>query len=229
MSVGGIGPAVRALRYWERRQEVMSNNLANVDTTGFKRERVFARLLADGGPEAVAQDDFTAGALSETGRPLDIGMEGDGFLVVQTPDGVRYQRGGSLHLDDTGALVNEEGDAVLGDSGPIVLPPGKVAVDTDGTVGVDGAAVGHLRVERPSVSPRRASNGLWMPQGPGKRVPRDEIRVRQGHLEESNVDPVSSMVDMIEIQRAYGAVMRSVQTSDAVMHTVTSEIGRVSG
>jgi len=230
VSVRGIGPSVRALDYWEKRQEVVSNNLANVGTAGFKGERVFARLLADGGPQAMAQDDFRPGTLSETGRPLDIGMEGDGFLVVRTPQGDRYQRGGSLQLDDRGTLVTEAGNPVLGDDGlPITLPQGKVVVSDNGTISVDGAPVGQLKVERPSTPPLRQGDGLWIPQGPGKDVPTDQIHVRQGNLEESNVDPVSAMVDMIEIQRAYGAVQKSIQTSDAVMQIVTGEIGRVNG
>lgn len=229
MNTGGIGPSVRALQYWERRQEVMSNNLANASTPGFKGERVFARLMADGGPRAEARDDFTPGSLAETGRDLDVAMQTDGFLVVRTDQGERYQRGGSFRLDDAGTLVTQAGWPVLGDGGPIVVPPGQVLVGTDGTIQVDGAAVGRLRVERPTAAPLRGENGLWVPRARGEDVPADQVRVRQGYLEESNVDPVSALVEMIEIQRAYGAIQRSVQASDAVMQTITTDIGRVSG
>jgi flagellar basal body rod protein FlgG len=228
---GGIGidPSVRALKYWERRQEVMANNLANVSTPGFKGERVFARLMEDGGPAAVARDDLRGGSVSETGRPLDIAMEGDGFLVVKTDQGERYLRGGSFTLDPTGQIVTEDGYTVLGEGGPIILPPGEVRVERDGNILVDGATMGRLRVERPGASPVREGANRWVPDGEGETVERAEVKIRQGHLENSNVDPVSALVEMIEIQRAYSAIQRSVQTADGVMQTITTEIGRVGG
>jgi flagellar basal body rod protein FlgG len=225
-----VGPAAQALRYWERRQEVVSNNLANVSTPGFKGQRVFARLLASGGgPVAQIGDDFTAGAVSSTGRTLDLALESEGFLVVRTDAGERYVRGGSLHLDEAGTLVTEQGHEVMSDGGPMVLPPGEVVVDTDGAVLVDGTRVGRLRVERASKAPVREGERLWAPQAPGEDVPREEIRIEQGHLEDSNVDPVSALVEMIEIQRAYGAVQRSIQETDGALRTITTEISRVGG
>lgn len=227
MKAGGIDPAVHALRYWERRQEAAAHNLANVSTPGFKAERVFARLLENGAPALAAATDFTPGAVAETGRPLDVALQGDGFLVVETPIGERYVRGGSFSLDVSGTLVTPEGHAVLGDSGPLVLPPGPVEVERDGTVLVNGTAVGRLRVELPGGTPTRAGAAMWVPDGDGTTVPQEEVRVKQGYLEESNVDPVSALVEMIEIQRAYGAIQRSVQVADEVMQTITTDIGRV--
>lgn len=229
MTPEGIGPAVRALRYWERRQEVMANNLANVSTPGFKAERVFAQLLEDGGPLAQTADDLSAGTMSETGRPLDVAMESDGFLVVRTPNGERYMRGGSLRLDESGMLVTEQGHAVLGDNGPIVLPRGPVVVEKEGHIEVNGVRVGRFRVVRPTEVPVREGANLWVPQSDTGDVPEEEVRLRQGHLEESNVDPVSAMVEMIEIQRVYTALQRTIQTHDGVMHTITSEVGRIDG
>lgn len=229
MKAGGIDPSVRALKYWERRQQVMANNLANVSTPGFKGERIFARLLEDGGPVAVARDDFRGGPVSETGRPLDVALEGDGFLVVKTDQGERYMRGGSFSLDPTGQLVTEEGWPVMGEGGSIVVPPGEVRFETNGSIKVDGAEVGRLRVERPGSSPVREGSSRWTAEEDGESVSSSDFRIRQGHLEESNVDPVSALVEMIEIQRAYGAIQRTLQASDGVMQTITSDIGRVSG
>jgi flagellar basal body rod protein FlgG len=225
---GRIGPGAQALKYWERRQEVVSNNLANVSTPGFKGQRVFARLLTQGAaPVAQIGDDFRSGSVSKTGRKLDLALESDGFLVVRTGQGERYVRGGSLHLDEAGTLVTEEGHEVMSDGGPMVLPPGEVVVHADGMVLVDGTQVGRLRVERPAKTPVREGERMWVPQGGGEEVPREEVRIEQGHLEESNIDPVSALVEMIEIQRAYGAVQRSIQENDAAMHTITTDIGRV--
>ncbi|HSW31132.1 MAG TPA: flagellar hook-basal body protein [Longimicrobiales bacterium] len=228
MSAEGIGASVRALRYWERRQEVVANNLANVSTPGFKGERVFARLL-DGGPEAASATDPTRGALSRTGRPLDLALEGDGFLVVRTDLGERYLRGGSFTVDAGGTVVTSEGHPLLGENGPLTLPPGEIVVERDGTLLVDGAVIGRLRVEEASAPPLREGANLWEPQGAGLAVAPGDVRMRSGHLEESNVDPVRALVEMIEVQRAYGAVHRSVLAADDVMQTITSEIGRVGG
>lgn len=229
MSPEGIGPSVRALRYWERRQEVVANNLANASTAGFKGERVFARLMAGGGPQALSATDPTAGPVTETGRPLDIALDGDGFLVVSTGAGERYVRGGSFSVDGRGIVVTSEGHPVLGETGPLTLPPGPVVVSPSGRILVEGSEVGRLRVERAGAAPLREGANLWIPQGAGTRMPPDEVRMRPGYLEESNVDPVRALVEMIEIQRAYGAVHRSVLAADDVLQTITSEIGRVNG
>ena len=117
----GMTSSAHALRYWERRQEVVSNNLANVSTDGFKAERAFASLMDGALPEIDTQTDMRAGTLRPTGSPLDLAMGGDGFLVVSTPDGERLSRGGALRLDDEHRLVTAQGYPVLGDQGPIVL------------------------------------------------------------------------------------------------------------
>lgn len=229
MTPQGIGPSVHALRYWERRQEVMAHNLANASTAGFRGDRVFARLMDGGGPEAVAATDTRAGTVTPTGRPLDVAVDGEAFMVVSTGAGERYVRGGSFSLDARGLLVTGEGHPVLGEAGPLTLPPGEVVIHPAGDVTVDGAVVGRLRLERPGAPPAREGANLWVPQGPPAHRPGEEIRIRPGHLEESNVDPVSALVEMIEIQRAYGAVHRSLQAADEVMQTITSDLGRVGG
>lgn len=229
MTPQGIGPSVHALRYWERRQEVVANNLANASTAGFRGDRVFARLMEGGGPVAVAATDTRAGTVTPTGRPLDVALDGGAFLVVSTGAGDRYVRGGSFTLDPRGLLVTGEGHPVLSETGPLTLPPGQVVIHPAGEVTVDGAPVGRLRVERASAPPVREGANTWVPQGPPAQQPGEDVRIRSGHLEESNVDPVSALVEMIEIQRAYGAVHRSLQAADEVMQTITSELGRVGG
>lgn len=226
---GPLRIGARALRYWEARQANVSNNLANATTPGFKAERVFARLLDDATVAADGATDLSAGTLARTDRPLDVAITGDGFLVVDTAQGHRWRRGGSLSLDPTGTLVDGAGHPVLGESGAIVLPPGSVEITDAGVIRVDGQEIDRLRLVRtddPS-SLQRAGANLWMSDAPPSPVPADQVSVRQGHLEESNVDPVGAMVEMIEIQRAYQAVQRSMQTHDGVMETITTQIGRV--
>ncbi|MEQ8329975.1 MAG: flagellar hook-basal body protein [Longimicrobiales bacterium] len=226
---GPLRAGAEALRYWEARQATLSNNLANVSTPGFKGERVFARLLDDASLVAEGSPDLTAGGLSQTERPLDVALAGDGFLVVETERGERWIRGGSFSLDAAGLMVDSAGNPVLGESGPIVLPPGPVEIAPDGVIRVGGADVDRFRLERtgdPGALVREGANH-WMPAADATPVALEQALVQQGHLEDSNVDPVGAMVEMIEIQRAYQAVQRTMQTADGVMETITTQIGRV--
>lgn len=227
MKPGGVGAS--ALRYWEARQAAAAHNLANVSTPGFKGERVFARALADANVEVASVADFTDGAVTATGRPLDIAIVGDGFLVVDTPAGERWTRGGSLATNAEGQLIDMAGRPVQGMGGSIVLPPGPIEISQRGEITVNGSLVGQLRIERAvdQSELRREGAGLWVPPIDGEPVPDTEVQVRQGHVEGSNVDPVSALVEMIEIQRAYSAVQRSMLTNDGVMEAITSQIGRV--
>lgn len=222
--------AGQAFRYWERKQEVVSHNLANASTPGFKGDRVFARLLdGAGGVEPQSRTDFSIGALSRTDRPLDLALDGDGFMVVETPAGERLVRGGSFQLDVSRTVVDAEGNPLLGDSGPIVLPEGEFEFTSRGTVKVDGVTVARLRIMEPGEGATLEREGSLRFRVNGPTSPREEgdVRVRQGHLEESNVDPVGSMVEMIEIQRAYSAVQRSVLVLDGVMDRISNDIGKV--
>ncbi|MBV9881224.1 MAG: flagellar hook-basal body protein [Gemmatirosa sp.] len=224
----GLTSAASALHYWERRQEVASNNLANVSTDGFKGERVFATMLGRSTPVAQAATDMTAGTMRPTGAPLDLALKGDGFLVVDTPNGERFTRGGSLQLDARRRLVDASGHPLLGAKGPITLPEGTVAIDASGAVKVDGKPVDRLRVERSGAGAELAHEGgtLFVPDAARRPVAPSEGVVRQGFIEESNVNTVGSMVDMIAVQRAYASVQKAVTTIDAVRGTAVTEIGK---
>lgn len=222
--------AARALGYWERRQQVMANNLANTETPGFKGERVFAQLLADRSVVAGEQTDLSAGPVHKTGRPLDVMVGGGDFLVVRTTAGERLRQGGSLSLDSTGTLVDEQGRPVLGKDGPIVLPPGTVNIDGDGVITVDGHEMGELRVERPS-SPANLTHeagAVFADSGTSTTVPPGQRQIRQGALEDSNVNSLDALVDMLNIQRNYASVLKGVNVMDDVLDTVANRLGRVS-
>lgn len=232
----GMASAAAALRYWERRQEVAANNIANVSTGGFKGERVFARLVENGLPAPDTATDFTPGALTTTGNPLDVGIEGPGFFVAQTANGERLTRGGTLRIDEQGFLVDSAGNALLGDRGLVRVTsrgntaPTKLEITRDGLVRADGADVSRLRLETvaPGTPLAREGNGLFIPPASAARTRLgDETRiVRQGELEDSNVTPVGEMVDMISIQRAYTAVQKALGTLDAARGIATTELGR---
>lgn len=221
--------AADALRYWELRQQVVSNNLANAETPGFKGERVFAQLL-DGVLSAGARTDMTAGALKPTHGPLDLALEKDGFFVVSTANGERLTRGGALRLDAESRITDAAGNIVLGEAGAIVVPQGAaLAIDLDGTVRADGKVLDRLRVERVA-SPDDLTHeqaGLFRATGTTGAVPAGERGVRQGFIEESNISTLDSMVEMITIQRSFAAVQGSLRTLDSVLDTIANQIGRV--
>lgn len=233
MGPGPLREAANALRYWELRQNVATNNLANAETPGFKGERAFARLIGNGdSPVIGALTDLTEGALNPTGNPLDVALVGGTrFFVVETSAGERLIRGGALSLDDNGRLVDAGGRPLLKEEGgAIVVPPGTtVTIGQDGTVTAGGVALGRLRVESvpgPEWLQHEAA-GLFL-AADGREAVRGEDRgVRQGTLEESNVSTLESMVDLINIQRTYSAVQGGIRTLDGVLDTIVNRIGRV--
>lgn len=224
----GLTNAAAALRFWERRQEVLANNLANVSTDTFKAERTFARLSPEGVPVIDRATDRRDGTMRVTGAPLDVAIEGDGFLVVDTPAGERLSRGGALRLDDASRLTDAQGHPLLGEQGTIVLPPGDVHVAVDGTVSVAGRAIDRLRMETvPAGAPLQHEGGtLVVPPATRAGVAPAERRLRQGVIEESNVNPLGAMVDMITTQRSYAALQRVVTTIDGVHGTIANDLGK---
>ena len=224
----GLTAAAGALRFYERKSEITAHNLANATTDGFKAERAFAELLGQATPVARARTDMAGGTLRPTGNALDVALEGDGFLVVSTPQGERFSRGGSLRLDATNRLVDAQGRPVLGEQGEITLPKGsRIDLTADGTLGVDGKPVARLRLERAGTTQLvREAAGLFVPDAARAPAPAGTVRVRQGSLEESNVNPIGALVEMITAQRAYAAVQKSITTMDAVRGTAVTDLGR---
>lgn len=234
----GLDNAAAALRYLEQRQEIVANNLANVSTSGFKGERAFARLLdASGSPTLDSATDLRSGPITTTGSPLDLAIGQDSFFVVQSPAGVRLSRGGALQINDQHQLVDQSGSVLLGEgdpkggtAGPVVIPPGtsSIKVDATGAVTADGKQVARLRVERPAPGTRlqHDANGLFLEPAAVENVPPVDRSVRQGALEESNVNSISSLVDMISVQRAYSSVQKVLTTIDSARGIATTELGK---
>jgi len=236
----GLTSAVNAMRYYERRQEVVANNLANVSTDGFKAERVFAQLMQDANgavmPVAAARTDLRAGTLRETGAPLDLAIEKDGFFVVGTASGERLTRGGNFGIDAGHRLVDAAGNPVLGAKGPIVLSPdqtseatrGALTVSADGTLRVGEQVIDTLRIETvtPGEPLQHEGATLFVPPAERTVVAREARTVRQGFLESSNADSLGSLVDMIAVQRAYQSVQKTVNVLDDVREIAANQIGK---
>ena len=225
----GITAAASALRYWERRQEVVANNLANASTSGFKGERVFAKAVNGALPTAGAVTDRRTGQLESTGRPLDLALATDDtFFVIGTPGGERLSRGGSFSIDANNKLVDAQGNPVLGDKGPITLPQGDVSIDANGTVNVNGQECQRLRLERvPTGTPLVHEGGTrFVPPATRDPIKTDAGVVKQGQVEQSNVNSLDSMVDLIAIQRAYASTQKAITTLDEVHRTAATELGK---
>jgi flagellar basal-body rod protein FlgF len=230
MPLQGIVDTARTLSFYTRLQQVVANNLANSNTEAFKADRMTARLLAGtGSPVPVQVTDFQQGTLRHTGRPLDLALEGQGFFVVRTEAGERLVRGGSLRLDRVGQLTDSQGSPLLGREGPLVLTGANVEVLSDGSVLVDGTAVDRLRIETVDdlSTLMKEGSGRFVAGGATRLVDENTVRVEQGAIEEANLDPVLSMVDLVRIQRAYSANIDALKAMDDVLATISTKVGAV--
>ena len=225
--------------------ELVANNLANLGTAGYRgQQATFRSLLAGGGavswnPLNAAVNDFgvlggsridrASGSLTATGNPLDLAVAGNGFFILQSAQGIAYTRNGGFHATPTGQLVTSEGDAVLGEQGPITLPQGSVAVSADGTLSVDGAVVAKLRVVEFSPDTSLRAIGAAIYAAPAKsELPAASSSIRQGMLEESNVSPVEGVVQLITIQRNAEMMQRALTLFDSQFNqTAVQDLPRV--
>lgn len=229
MPLNGMDSAGSALRYWERKQEIVANNLANVSTDGFKAQRVFARLLDGVRPVAEATSDMSTGNLRTTGNAMDVAVDGPGFFVVKTPNGERYTRGGSFRLDDKHQLTDADGNLLLGEKGiPLKLTDGPVEISKTGEVTQNGQVVDRLRMETApkGTELEREGQSLWVPPATKEILKPEARNVKQGSLEESNVNSMSALVDMVAVQRAYASVQKAIVTMDQANETITTQIAK---
>lgn len=225
--------------------ELVANNLANLGTAGYRAQQATFRSLLTGGgavawnPLNAAVNDFgvlggsridrASGSLAATGNPLDLAVAGTGFFVIRSGAGEVYTRNGSFHATPTGQLVTGQGDAVLGEQGPITLPNGAVAVSSDGTVSVDGAVVEKLRLAEfaPDTSLRALGNANYSAPA-ASALPAATSSVRQGMLEDSNVSPVEGVVQLISIQRNAEMMQRALTVFDSQFNqTAVQDLPRV--
>ena len=221
-------------------QEVIANNLANVNTTGYKRDRVVFRktleselgVAASEGSEVFGEEvlvDFSPGPLEKTDRPLDVAIEGSGFFTVETPNGVRYTRAGNFRLDSEGYLVTVDGYRVLGESGPILLTNDKVNINEDGEIWQGGFLVDRLRVTDFSDPRALVKEGHSLFKTADPRVtgqPAAEATIKQGYLEGSNVNPLEEMVEMMVVLRNFEAEQKAIQVQDQTLGTAVNELPR---
>lgn len=226
----------------ERAQEVIANNIANSLTPGFKKDSIFLRLVQD--EQSKISDtqpswevrmldrvytDYSQGALDQTGRELDVALDGDGFFVVETPDGEAYTRNGNFSISPEGMLVTSEGLPVLTDAGPLYVDGTEITIGLNGEIVIDGQPVGVLRlVDFPQpYELNKIAGSLLIPADGASPDETSTAQVRQGYLEKSNVDVLREMVDMISSYRAFETSQRMIQIQDESLGKATNDLGRV--
>jgi flagellar basal-body rod protein FlgF/flagellar basal-body rod protein FlgG len=226
--------------------DTIANNLANVSTAGFRaNHNVFSSILATTGDSPLSvlnQDendygvlsgthlDNSQGALVPTGNELDLAMEGPGYFAVQTATGTAYTRGGNFHVSPQGQLITVAGDPVMGDNGPIRILGTPVSISTDGTISTNGGITGRLKlVEFASGVELQSAGGTYYTAPTGAATVAGNSQVRQGMIESSNVNPVTSVVELITAQREV-ETMRRVLTmfSTELDKTAVQDLPRVS-
>ncbi len=209
-----------------RRLENASQDLANLNTSGYKRDGlIFSEILADlsgqrersGGMVAIGEQrtDFSQGSFQKTENPLDLAIEGNGFFAIQTPQGTRYTRQGIFTRAADGTIVTPAGYALMGESGPVRIEGSKVEVTPQGTVLADGTEVATIRVVRiPASQLSKEGQNLFKSSGEPPQAT-SGFQVLQGTLEQSNVNPVEGMVTLITIQRQFEALQRALTAMDS--------------
>ena len=230
-----IYTAMTGAKHTMGQQAAVSHNLANATSTGFRAELHKLRAVPVQGEglatrafvvDASVASNFEPGPMQHTGRPLDVAVEGKGWLAVQLPDGREaYTRDGSLQLSPNGVVQTRSGLPVLGDGGPVTIPPdNEFLVGKDGTISALQAGgaenvinvIGRLKlVNPPEAALVRGDDGLFRLQD-GAVAPQDEnVRVAGGYLEGSNVSVVDQMVQMISLARQFEMQTKMLQTAEA--------------
>jgi flagellar basal-body rod protein FlgF len=253
--IRGLYTAASGMVTAMRRISAVTDNIANVGTTGFKQARTatmtFAELMlheesASRGGVGIQGPHANAGLLATTNPKLGrLGLssvaeepqldmtqgllqEGPAFFAIETADGLRYTRDGSFTRDPLGRLVTGDGGIALGENGPIVVPDGPIKVAPDGTIEANGEVVGQLRLVEfaPEQALRRLGDNYVTARDGAEPQPATASVVRQGQIEASNVDMTGAQTAMLELQRAYDANQRMIQYQDEMMGRAVNDVAR---
>lgn len=227
-----------------RQLNIVANNLANMNTSGFKGEKMmFVEHLtkSKGGHKPISEKvayvrdiatvrDFSEGPLEKTGNPLDLAISGEGFFIIQTDQGNQYTRNGRFQLDAGGQLVNQQGHPVLAEGGnPIFFAPGdtNISISRDGTVASDTGDIGKLSLVQfeNAQELRPGAGGLFSTEAVPEPV--EDPHIEQGMLEGSNVLPIIEMTRMIDVHRTYDSVKSMIEREDDRQRQMIRDLAKV--
>jgi flagellar basal-body rod protein FlgF len=231
--------AVIGLFRQERRYELISNNLSNVQTPGFKKDmpifhQVFSEALHPSLSILSMDTEFSQtlleqGEIRNTGNPLDLAIEGEGFFKIKTPEGVRYTRNGNFRLNREGVLVQSDGFPVLSRNGEITLQGNQISVERDGAVKVNGADRDKLALVTFAdlKGLKKEGKTLFRLEGEQEEKEAQGAGVLQGALENSNVNALEEMVQMIDSLRTFETCYKIVQAQDEMNAKAVNDLAKV--
>ena len=243
----GLYAACAGLMARSPQLDPVASNLANSSSAGFHGQKnIFGSVLAEAsrhgrmsalnqvtnsyGVLSGTEVDASQGPMTPTGNPLDVALEGPGYLKVKTAQGIAYTRNGRLQVNTTGQLITAAGDPVLVATGPINVPPGNASISADGTLSVNGAVAGKLHVVTfPATTTLEARGGGYLSGRTEAEQAAKNTTVRQGSLESSNVSSIDGMVELVTAQRATETMRRVLTMIDSEMDkTAVQDLSRVS-
>jgi len=228
-----------------KRLDIISNNLANVNTPGFKKDKMSFESMLNGTanppvfPEGTTADpvlqkdniyiDYSQGPVAQTGNTFDLAIDGDGFFVVNTPTGQAYTRQGNFRMSPDGTLTTVDGYPVMGQAGVIKIQGSQIDIDSQGVVNVDGSPVGTLSImdfPKP-YNLTKGAGALFTAANSQTPTQAAKAAIRQGYLEGSNVETISEMVQMIETNRYFEACSKVIKGYDDMAAKATTDLGRL--
>jgi flagellar basal-body rod protein FlgG len=232
--IKGIYQSARSLQAANKNMEKISGNLANLNTVGFKREGLFSEILkSEGKSEIRSSVDTSQGQIYETLNPLDLALVGEGMFTIQTPRGFEFTRKGNFKIADDGFLVNEQGNKVMGKGGEINLieymngEENDIKITPNGELSINETHVADLLIVKiDDYEKRKAGLNFNSTQDIQDLAQESEFEVRQGYLEESNVNPMIELENMINISKEYEAAYKMVNYLDSSLEK-TNDLGRI--
>ncbi len=234
--IKGLHLSARSLHSGNQHIGVVANNLANINTSGFKREEPFSEILsAEGQIEVRQSTDFKQGELVHTGNPLNLSLKGEGFFKIETDNGTRLTRDGRFKISEEGILVNYNGDKVLGQDGEINFGENifqqnqMIYISKTGEIKVGKETVNTLdivNVEDIKSLSKAGSNYFMQPNEDFVTLDPNEYEIAQGFLESSNVNPVEEMQSMIKLNKDYQSSFKIVTYIDKSLENA-NRIGKV--
>ena len=238
----GIHTSASGMIPQARKQEVIANNVANAGTPGYKADRLFTKELSKAAAKAqpTRSDwetpmldktyvDFRPGAFDQTGNDLDLAIDGDGFFLLQDLEGGRFlTRSGRFTVDNEGFMTHSDGMRLIGQGGPVQVGQGKISIDPDGTIQVNGLTVDRIipQAVADMGTLDKIGSALFAVPANEEVASATNTEIRQGYLETANVDIVQEMVDMIITYREYEANAKAMQAQD---QTLDNLFRRVAG
>ena len=234
--VKGIYDAASNLHAKMKNMEIVANNLANINTTGYKREIPFSEYLDKYGNQNIKQlSDFSSGVFEETGNKLDLSVKGEAFFVVQTDRGLALSKDGKFKIDNEGYVVNSRDKKLISSNGPLNLyekvfdKTGDVNFSKNGEIQIGGKNVGQLMIaeviNKNNIVRGEAQN-FYLPETDFRIADEGSYEVMQGYLENSNTNPLQEMQSMIQLNKDYETTQKIIQSLDTMMSRA-KEVGKV--